>query len=213
MADVARAPTLAFATTNEGKLRRLREHLTRARAPARVDAWRGAAIEEIQASSVREVALAKAALALARCDQRCDGVVVHDCGLCVAALDGFPGPYTKDFNLRVGGDGLRALLDWKRASDRRACWDETLVLAREGREMVVFSREKEYGDGEVGAPRKWTRWRDDASRSVGSVFVATGFGFDEPLADVSEDEYQRFRRDAPSVWSSFAAFVSESGEF
>jgi hypothetical protein len=43
--------------------------------------------------------------------------------------------------------------------------------------------------------------------------VATGFGFDEPLADVSEDEYQRFRRDAPSVWSSFAAFVRESGEF
>lgn len=129
------------------------------------------------------------------------------------ALGGFPGPYTKDFNYRVGGDGLRALLDGAGAIDRSACWDETLVLAREGREMVVFTREKEYGDGEVGEPRKWTRWRDDASRSVGSVFVATGFGFDEPLADVSEDEYQRFRRDAPSVWSSFAAFVRESGEF
>ena len=212
MLDAA-TPTLVFATTNDGKLRRMREHLRRARAPARVDAWRGAAIEEIQANSVREVAVAKAALALERCDRACAGVVAHDCGLCVRALGGFPGPYTKDFNYRAGGDGLRALLDGAGAIDRSACWDETLVLAREGREMVVFTREKEYGDGEVGEPRKWTRWRDDASRSVGSVFVATGFGFDEPLADVSEDEYQRFRRDAPSVWSSFAAFVRESGEF
>ena len=63
------------------------------------------------------------------------------------ALGGFPGPYTKDFNYRVGGDGLRALLDGAGAIARSACWDETLVLAREGREMVVFTREKEYGDG------------------------------------------------------------------
>ena len=118
---------------------------------------------------------------------------------------------TKYFNFTVGGAGLAKLL--RDVDDRAACWDETIVCARPSDgAMRVFSRERAY-DGEIGTPVRWRRWRDDASRSVGSVFVATGFGFDEPLADVSEDEYQRFRRDAPSVWSSFAAFVRESGEF
>jgi hypothetical protein len=43
-------------------------------------------------------------------------------------------------------------------------------------------------------------------RAVGCVFVPSDFGSVECLADMSEEEYQRFRREAPSVWNDFAAW-------
>jgi hypothetical protein len=73
--------------------------------------------------------------------------------------------------------------------------------------MRVFSREAAY-DGEIGTPVRWRRWRDEPSRSVGSVFVATEFGFDECMCDVREEEYRRFRRDGPSAWNEFARWMA-----
>ena len=43
-------------------------------------------------------------------------------------------------------------------------------------------------------------------RAVGCVFVPTDFGLDQCLADMCEEDYQRYRRDAPSVWNEFAAW-------
>lgn len=217
-AVVARA-TFLFATGNAGKLARAREHVGDA---ARIDAFDDAEAFELQLPTVRAVAIDKARRAAALVRQRARdgaltladdyaGVIVHDCGLVVRALDGFPGPYTKDFNCKVGGVGLIKLLasddgDGDVGVDRAASWDETLVLVSSDGEEVVFSREGAY-DGIVShaMPKKWTRWRDVAERSVGAVFVPSAFGFDECLADVSEDEYQRYRRDASSVWNDFAA--------
>ena len=219
-AVVARA-TFLFATGNAGKLARAREHVGDA---ARIDAFDDAEAFELQLPTVRAVAIDKArrAAALVRRGARDGaltladdyaGVIVHDCGLVVRALDGFPGPYTKDFNCKVGGVGLIKLLasddgDGDDGVDRAASWDETLVLVSSDGEEVVFSREGVY-DGIVSRamPTKWTRWRDVPERSVGAVFVPSAFGFDECLADVSEDEYQRYRRDASSVWNDFAAHV------
>lgn len=92
-------------------------------------------------------------------------------------------------------------------SDDAASWDETLVVCdvMSGR-MEVFSVEETY-DGGMATPRVWRRWRDAPERSIGACFVPRGFGFDAPLADVSEEEYQRYRRDADSVWARFAAWV------
>ena len=210
--------TIVFATTNAGKAARLREHLDAVGAVGVEIETLSEDAAETQRDTVREVALDKARAAVATASvagrkRRGDFcVVAHDCGLVVRALNGFPGPYTKDFNFKVGGVGLLRLLT-DEASDRAASWDETLVCV-DGTtgEEVVFSREFVY-DGEVARemPKKWTRWGDAPERSVGSVYVPREFGFREPLADVSEEDYQRFRRESPSVWNEFADFVAKEG--
>lgn len=216
MHDDAERRTIVFATTNAGKAARLREHLDAVGCVGvEIETLSEDAVET-QRDTVRAVALDKARAATATVRrERFSGdfcVVAHDCGLVVRALNGFPGPYTKDFNFKVGGVGLLRLLT-DEASDRAASWDETLVCV-DGTtgEEFVFSREFVY-DGEVARemPKKWTRWGDAPERSVGSVFVPTAFGFREPLADVSEEDYQRFRRESPSVWNEFADFVASEG--
>ncbi len=208
LAPLGPPSALVFATTNGGKHRRLREHLDRVECDARARCV-AVDVDEIQADTVRLVAVDKARRACERLKRDVDDdecVLVHDCGLCARALGGFPGPVTKYFNFTVGGAGLATLL--RDVDDRAACWDETIVCARPSDgAMRVFSRERAY-DGEIGTPVRWRRWRDDPSRSVGSVFVATGFGFDECLCDVSEEEYRRFRRDGPSAWNEFARWMA-----
>jgi len=171
------------------------------------------ALHESQLDTVKLVAIDKAlrardALRASAPDARF--VLAHDCGLCVRALGGFPGPYTKDFNQKVGGGGLVKLLAGE--ADDAASWDETLVLCDTRSDRVeIFSVEGTY-DGGVATPTEWTRWRDTPERSVGAYFVPRAFGFDAPLADVSEEEYQRYRRESDSVWSRFAAWI-ESDAF
>jgi len=215
--DDAERRTIVFATTNASKAARLREHLDAVGCVGVEIATLSEDSVETQRDTVRAVALdkARAATATVRRERFSGGdfcVVAHDCGVVVRALNGFPGPYTKDFNFKVGGVGLLRLLT-DQAEDRAASWDETLVCV-DGTtgEEVVFSREFVY-DGEVAKemPKKWTRWGDAPERSVGSVFVPTAFGFREPLADVSEEDYQRFRRESPSVWNEFADFVASEG--
>lgn len=200
---------LTFATTNAGKIARVREHLARgARGASVVVRPLETNIPEAQLDTVKMVAVDKALRARDHARGSASSarlVLAHDCGLCVRALGGFPGPYTKFFNARVGGGGLVKLLEG--VEDDAASWDETLVLCDTlSDRMEVFSVESAY-DGGVATPRVWRRWRDVPERSVGAYFVPRAFGFDAPLADVSEDEYQKFRREADSVWSRFAAFV------
>jgi len=235
---------VVFATTNEGKLTRAREHVARAGSRVDIVAWNNAVyggrgmdhLVETQRESVREVALDKARAARRALTPRLGRggvspredassvnsvkarphVLAHDCGIVVRALGGFPGAYTKDFNFKVGGSGLLRLLaplvdeGDVGVVDRAASWDETIVFIDGNTdEEVIFTRESTY-DGEISRymPKKWIRWRDAPERSVGAVFVPTAFGFHEPLADVSEVDYQRFRRDAPSVWNAFAEYCA-----
>lgn len=211
MSSSVRVPELVFATTNAGKTARLREHLARGArgAETRVRMLETGA-HEAQLDTVRAVAIDKAlrardALGRDGADATARVVLAHDCGLRVRALRGFPGPYTKYANETLGGGGLMKLLAGE--SDDAASWDETLVVCdvMSGR-MEVFSVEETY-DGGMATPRVWRRWRNAPERSIGACFVPRGFGFDAPLADVSEEEYQRYRRDADSVWARFAAWV------
>ena len=90
--------------------------------------------------------------------------------------------------------------------DRAACWDETIVCASERwGDARVFAREGVRW--EIGTPVRWRRWRDDPSRARERL-RGDGFGFDECLCDVSEEEYRRFRRDGPSAWTEFARWMA-----
>ena len=158
-------------------------------------------VPEIQADTVLEVAQAKARAAY---DVLGEPLVVHDCGLCVAALNDFPGPFTKFVNYKLGTQGLLALL--RDEEDRRAGWADAIVYVDELGMLHSFSPPKLY-TGEIAphAPRKYERFQGE-ERALGRVFVPTDFGLKECLADVSEEDYQRYRRLAPSVWNDFARF-------
>lgn len=170
------------------------------------------ALPEIQADTVREVALRKAldAFSVLR-----EPLVVHDCGLCVAALGDWPGPYTKNANDKLGTEGLLRLLDG--VTDRRAGWDDTIVYVDGDGVAKVFgpsetrlASERYGGEISVSPPKKFERFRGP-ERALGRCFVPTKFGLTECLADVSEEDYQRYRREAPSVWNEFARFWGRQG--
>lgn len=209
--------SLVFVSGNKGKVARLELALGLYCSPAagigaeRSDTCSVAvrqvdlALPEIQADTVEEVALRKAldAFSVLR-----EPLVVHDCGLCVAALGDWPGPYTKNANDKLGTEGLLRLLDG--VTDRRAGWDDTIVYVDGDGHAEVFgpstsrlASERYSGEISVSPPKKWARFRGP-ERALGRCFVPTRFGLTECLADVSEADYQRYRREAPSVWNEFA---------
>lgn len=194
------ASTLTFVTGNVGKVARLKLALEPFVPGVEV---RGVDLDvvEIQADTVLEVAQAKARAAF---DVLGAPLVVHDCGLCIEALNDYPGPYTKYVNYTLGTEGILALMRGRQ--NRRAGWADAVVFVDAGGAMHSFTPAVKY-TGEIARhpPRRWVRFVGE-ERAVGRVFVPTDFGLTECLADVEEEDYQRYRRDAPSVWNDFAAW-------
>lgn len=197
--------TIIFVTGNQGKIARLELALSLFASPTVVE---GVDLEvaEIQAETVLEVAQVKARAAYAILGKP---LVVHDCGLCVAALNDFPGPMTKYANYRIGTEGLLALL--RDEEDRRAGWADAVVYVDGDGGMRSFTPSELY-TGEIAAhpPRKYNRFRGE-ERALGRLFIPTAFGLRECVADLSEEEYQTYRREAPSVWNDFARWWGAGG--
>lgn len=63
-------------------------------------------------------------------------VLKNDSGLCVPALNGFPGPYTHYCDDTIGEDGLLKLMEG--IEDRRAYFVECLAYTEYGKEPVCF---------------------------------------------------------------------------
>ena len=94
--------------------------------------------------------------------------------------------------------------------DRRAGWDDAIVYIDASGHAHSFSSLDRYGyTGEVSmtGPIKPLRF-EGPERAIGRCFVPTSFGLTECLADVSEEDYQRYRREAPNVWNDFAAWYA-----
>ncbi len=89
---------------------------------------------EIQANTIEEVAKhsAKEASEILKCD-----VLKNDSGLCVEALKGFPGPYTRYVDETLGEEGLLKLLEG--VTKREACLIEAFAYCKYGEEPVVFT--------------------------------------------------------------------------
>lgn len=88
---------------------------------------------EIQADTVEEIAMfsAKEASEKLKCT-----VLKNDSGLFVEALGGFPGPYTKYVDEKLGEDGLLKLLEG--IENRKACFIEAFAYCEYGNEPIVF---------------------------------------------------------------------------
>lgn len=88
---------------------------------------------EIQADTFEEVAGYSAKEA---CNKLNMPVLKNDSGLCIESLGGFPGPYTRYIDEKLGEDGILKLLEGK--ENRKACFIEAFAYCEPGKEPVVF---------------------------------------------------------------------------
>ncbi len=68
-------------------------------------------LEEIQSSSLKEIAEKKAQDAFSKCKKP---IIVEDDGLFIDSLDGFPGPYSSYVFKTIGNNGILKLVSSKR---------------------------------------------------------------------------------------------------
>ena len=88
---------------------------------------------EIQADDIEEVASYSAKWAS---DELKCTVLKNDSGICIDALDGFPGPYTHYVDDTLGMDNILKLLDG--VDNRKAHFEEVLAYCEYGKEPVIF---------------------------------------------------------------------------
>ena len=91
-------------------------------------------VPEIQNDKIEEVAKFSAKWASEKL--KCS-VIKNDSGLCIEALNGFPGPYTHYAQDTISEDGILKLLDG--VENRKAFFVEAIAYTEYGKEPVVFS--------------------------------------------------------------------------
>ena len=90
-------------------------------------------VPELQDDSIEEVAKFSAKWASEKL--KCD-VLKNDSGLCVEALNGFPGPYTHYVDDTLKEDGILKLLNG--VENRKAYFEEVLAYCEYGKEPITF---------------------------------------------------------------------------
>ena len=91
-------------------------------------------VPEIQNDSIEEIAKFSAKWAS---DKLKCAVIKNDSGLCIDALNGFPGPYTHYADDTIKEDGILKLLE--SVENRKAHFVEALAYCEYGKEPVVFT--------------------------------------------------------------------------
>jgi len=107
---------------------------------------------EIQSDEIEEVAKFSAKWASEKL--KCN-VLKNDTGLCIEALDGFPGPYTHYIGNKLDDNDILKLMEEKQ--NRKAYFKEVLAYCEYGKEPITFtgitegilSREKQGESGWV----------------------------------------------------------------
>ena len=90
-------------------------------------------VPELQDDSIEEVAKFSAKWASEKL--KCD-VLKNDSGLCVDALNGFPGPYSRYVDDTLKEDGILKLLEG--VENRKAHFIEVLAYCEYGKEPITF---------------------------------------------------------------------------
>lgn len=208
---------LTFVTTNQGKIDFLRIVLEPLIASGRIeglDVNRDVNLTEVQADSLNEICHAKAVAAFGILKQP---VVVQDSGFAIAALKGFPGPYTKYVLATIGVDGLLKLMDGQ--TDRRCGFVACVSYADDAGDVHTFQEPESYF-GMLACSRAakpegaavGRRW-GHASGDLFEVFIPNdsiaGTG-GLTLAEMSQDQLTSYRRNRNSVFKVFAEWLQRN---
>ena len=130
-------------------------------------------VPELQEDSIEEVAKYSAKWASEKLQK---DVLKNDSGLCVDALNGFPGPYTHYVQDTIGEDGLLKLLEGEQ--NRKAQFVEVLAYCEYGKDPVVF---KSITPGTISLTKSGTYgWSWD--------FVFIPEGNDKTLGNYEDEE-------------------------
>ncbi|MHA1224278.1 MAG: RdgB/HAM1 family non-canonical purine NTP pyrophosphatase [Candidatus Heimdallarchaeaceae archaeon] len=119
--------------------------------------WKNKEYEEIQASSLKEIAL-KSCLRLLESDRELKKVkfFVEDAGLFIHSLNGFPGPYSSYVFNTIGNKGI---IDLMKTKTDKTAYFESVIAYYDGRTIKTFEGKTE---GEIILQKKGDK----------------GFGFD-----------------------------------
>lgn len=135
-------------------------------------------LPEIQADTVKEVALHAARQAAADAGEPC---IVSDAGLHIVALGGFPGPFLKYANQWLGVNGYLKLLAGTK--NRTAYFEDALAIAFPDGRTRAFVRQ-EHGVIAEQAHNESAAW------PANELFVADGHT--TPLGHLSHDKQVAF---------------------
>jgi len=133
---------------------------------------------EIQADDTDDVALFGAEWLAKKLNK---AVFVDDMGMFIDALDGFPGPFTKQACKKIKPEGILRLLEG--IKDRKAFFKVSLGFCEPGKKPVVFSgiRKGRISEKIISGP---------SDIGLNSVFIPEGcektlaqFSFEEKLKD------------------------------
>lgn len=149
-------------------------------------------VPELQDDSIEEVAKYSAKWASEKL--QC-AVLKNDSGLCVDALNGFPGPYTHYVEDTLGEDGILKLLEGK--ENRKAYFVEVLAYCEYGSEPIVF---KSITPGTIALEKSGTYgWSWD--------FIFIPETADKTLANFDDDV--RFKYWNMDSYNQLADYLSE----
>jgi XTP/dITP diphosphohydrolase len=169
------AQRIAFVTSNSGKFETASEHLALLEVELEQITL---GLDEIQSSSVEEVALHKAQQAF-RVLRR--PLIVEDSGFYIDELGGFPGPLVKHVIQSIGAEGVARLAD--RTSTRRCHFEGVLVHIDAHGVPHVFT---DKGDGGVLADQPTNDPQPGSWSALWDVFIPAGCA--QPLSALRAEE-------------------------
>ncbi len=184
-------PDLVFVTSNPNKVKEVRkilkeygiefEHLD-------------LEYQEIQASSLHEIALASARYL---CERVSRPFFIEDAGLFIGALSGFPGPYSSYVYKTIGNSGVLKLME---AVQQRASRFESVVAYAESiHDIAVF---RGVVEGSISLEAKGEGWGFDP------IFIPEGS--DKTYAKMGTEAKQRLSHRSAAL-ERFAAWFNKRG--
>jgi XTP/dITP diphosphohydrolase len=187
---------ITFITSNTGKVATLRNKLD----PEQFEVIQESIdLPEIQADTVKEIAIAKAEYAFELLQKP---LIVQDSGFCIPALNNFPGPYVKYVWDKLGSDGFLKLMDG--VEDRRAYFDKVVTYI-DTTGVYSFRQEAEMG---TLATEKHEIISDQAWGGLWELYIPEGY--DKPLAAFTTEELADREK---NNWGQHDKPLSERGAF
>lgn len=184
---------IIFVTGNKGKVATMQRHFDRLGVDTKVT-QKTLELDEIQADTATEVALAKARQA-----HKILGtpILVDDSSFHIAVLRGFPGPYIKFMLSTVGIDGIIEFMQGK--TDRSAYFLSSLVFIDNKGVEHIFSDQPYRGtiaDKADRSPAVTTVWSD-------LYYIFRPDGSDKVLARMTREDHANIDRQQTNSYEDF----------